>query len=213
MIMNELAHQRVRTHFKLDKTLPDGIYNGMFYEGKELASVWVNTVEKVDFDKSFVRKGLKNAACMLITSCLSVKSMNEFIAVANAYKIPVFIGGASLMEVDKLKDIQGQVDYYFINDNEMDLLTKGLKNAETWSDVARLKKASFIVTKGGEGAEIYKENGQVKSYSTIKKNVRGNVLGAGDLFMSVAIKAMFFEGEPLDKAIEKSMKIIILGIK
>lgn len=205
MIMNELTRQHVRMHFKVDKTLPDAIYNGMFYEGQEKASVWINTVERVNFDESFIKKGLKNAACMLITSCLTVETINRFIKVANGMNIPVFIGGASLMEVSKLKDIQGQVDYFFINENEMDRLTEAL-NLSSWADVAKDKNASFIVTKGGDGAELYTADGICKTYDTVHKKVEGNVLGAGDLFMSVAIKEMMFEGSSLDVSIEKGMQ-------
>tara|TARA_R110000868_G_scaffold190862_1_gene434731 strand:- start:33844 stop:35232 length:1389 start_codon:yes stop_codon:yes gene_type:complete len=209
MIMNELTRQHVRTYFKIDKSLPDGIYNGMFYEGKEVASVWVNTVEKVVFDKAFIRKGMQNAACLLITSCMTIKNMNKFIQVANDLNIPVFVGGASLMEVSKLKDIEGKVDYYFINANEMDKLTRAVERANSWCDTAVMLNATFIVTKGGEGAEICTPDGDEKVYKTKNENVSGNVLGAGDLFMSMAIKEILFEGASLDNAIAKSMNAAV----
>lgn len=206
MIMNELTRQHVRMHFKIDNALPDGIYNGMFYEGVEKASVWVNTVEKVYFDRPFIEKGLKHAACMLITSCMTIETVNRFIKVANSMNIPVFIGGASLMEVSKLKDIQGQVDYLFINENEMNKLTEALE-VQSWQEAAKVKDCHFIVTKGAKGVEFYAPDGSWKSYETVEKSVSGNVLGAGDLFMSVAIKEIIFKNRSLDDAIEEGMKI------
>jgi diguanylate cyclase (GGDEF)-like protein len=206
MITNELIRQHVRMHFKVDKNLPDAIYNGMFYEGIEKASVWVNVVEQVCFDEAFIKKGLKNAACMLITSCLTIETMNRFISVANKMNISVFIGGASLMEVSKLKDINGKVDYYFINENEMNRLMESL-DCTSWGEVAQKKQANFIITKGGEGAELQTADGICKFYKTTEKEVSGNVLGAGDLFMSVAIKEMMFHEKTLDESIEQGMKI------
>ncbi len=206
MILNELTNQNVRTYVKIDKNLPDAIYNGTFYKGKEISSVWVNTVEKIKFSEAFIKKGLDNAVCMLITSCLSVESMNTFIKIANKQGIPVFVGGASLMEVEKIKDIKGKVDYFFLNDNEMNLLTKKIKNASCWLDVAKIKQSSFIVTKGADGVELYTPNGQIKIYKTEKIEVRGNSLGAGDLFMSVTINEMFFNGRNLCNSIKYAMK-------
>lgn len=207
MVLNELTRQQVRTHIKRDKTLPDAIYNGIFHQGEEIASVWVNTVEGVNFSEDFIAKGMKNAVCVLITSCLSVQTMNRFIAQANKQNIPVFIGGASLMEVQKLKDITGHVDYFFLNENEMNLLTEG--HGETvngWLEVAKERDASFIITRGGEGVDICMPDGLAKSYKTKRQEVTGNVLGAGDLFMSVAIKEMFFDGQSLPDAIAIAME-------
>ncbi len=206
MIQNELTRQHVRMHFKIDKKLPDAIYNGMFYEGKEKASVWVNTVEKVRFDKKFIEKGLQNAACMLITSCLTVATMNRFIACANGQNLPVFIGGASLMEVSKLKDIQGQIDYIFINENEMNKLTEAL-NCASWCEVAKLKNTNLIVTLGAKGVCLCQKNGEKRDFKTEKEVVKGNVLGAGDLFMSVAIKEMIFKQNSIADAIVEGMRL------
>lgn len=206
MIMNELTRQHVRMHFKIDNALPDGIYNGMFYEGVEKASVWVNTVEQVYFDRPFIEKGLKHAACMLITSCMTIETVNRFIKVANGMHIPVFIGGASLMEVSKLKDIQGKVDYLFINENEMNKLIEALE-VQSWQEAAKMKDCHFIVTKGAKGVDFYAPDGSWKCYETVEKSVSGNVLGAGDLFMSVAIKEIVFKNRSLDDAIEEGMKI------
>lgn len=207
MILNELTRQQVRTHIKVDKNLPDAIYNGMFHNGDEIASVWVNTVENVCFSKQFIQQGMKNAVCMLATSCLSIETLNSFINVANSQNIPVFIGGASLMEVQKLKGITGHVDYFFLNKNEMDLLAEEHEGAGGWLELAQDKNSSFIVTKGAEGVDLCTPEGLVKSYKTDKKEVTGNVLGAGDLFMSVTIKEMFFNGKSLKDAIENAMHI------
>ncbi|WP_304157375.1 PfkB family carbohydrate kinase, partial [Mesonia mobilis] len=99
----------------------------------------------------------------------------------------------------------GRGNVIFINENEMDRLTEAL-NLSSWADVAKDKNASFIVTKGGDGAELYTADGICKTYDTVHKKVEGNVLGAGDLFMSVAIKEMMFEGSSLDVSIEKGMQ-------
>lgn len=207
MILHELTREKIRSHIKIDASLPDAIYNGMIYQGEEIASAFHSNAEAVYFDGDFIRRGLQNASCMVINSCFDVDTMNRFIRIANEENVPAFVTGSSLLEAAKIKDIKGKIEYIFLNNDEMQILTDSVEGADNFADTSRILNQAFVVTKGGDGVEIYKSEGRFKYFATDKKAVTVNTLGAGDLFISAAIKGLFYDNLSIDDAIKVGLTI------
>ena len=60
-----------------------------------------------------------------------------------------------------------------------------------------------IITKGEEGFNVVRRNGEVKYYNVVKSDKIVKTTGAGDTFTGTFC-SMLLKGEPIDKALEYS---------
>ena len=60
-----------------------------------------------------------------------------------------------------------------------------------------------IITKGEEGFNVVRRNGEVKHYNVVKSDKIVKTTGAGDTFTGTFC-SMLLKGEPIDKALEYS---------
>ena len=207
MVINELDYNGIRLHLKKEKSLRDGIYSGHFLEGEEVSSVWDNILEAYDFSEAFIRKGMKNASCAILSNCLSVTTLNRCIKMANELKIPVFVSGACLGESHKFLELKGNMDCIFCNHLEFEAVASKAQNINTPKDFVTALKAPVVMTKSDQGVEVFTKEGQSYCFPVETVSVTGNTLGAGDLFMSATIKHYCFQGQKLKESVASSLEI------
>ncbi|NCC21868.1 MAG: hypothetical protein EOM26_05320 [Alphaproteobacteria bacterium] len=205
MILHELGNVGVVPHVLTDPKLPDQVYSGIFYKEDQIASVWNDDIERIEFGGAFMEDGIEGASCVVIANDLSRHTTNTLIRLAGDRGIPVFIGNVSMMGALRLGDIEGKRELIFINNEEIDAYIDYSDHLNSWEDAARELGAPLLITKGANGVLLLYPDGETIDYPIRRHEVSGTPLGAGDLFMATTIKFIMQNGQKLEDAIEYSL--------
>lgn len=200
MIKQKLTKAGVRAHIFTLPELGDAIYTGIFQNGEMVNAVSATFTHTVEFTDHFISGALKGAKAAIATCCLSAKTLNQIVRLANAENIPVYLAAISTYEAPRLLEVQGQVAACFMNATEYKALAEVAKTTDGHALAAKLN-TTCIITKGADGVDIFTPDNQQNLRGAIMA-VEGNTLGAGDLFMTSTIHALHSAGKELGPAIQ-----------
>lgn len=210
LIINELLNNNIKIHLKIIKKLKDSGYSAQLLNGLLISAVSSMPVADVTFSKSFIKKGMKGAKAVIIDCNLSIDSINNILNVANNLKIPSFIACVSEAKCRKILDLSFHFDYALLNIVEMNMLEK-ITQEKNWKKIAQKLKTNLIVTQDKRAVFIYSKKGEKTKFKVTPQKIKGNSLGAGDLFgasfISNILKGKSISNS-INKAIENSYKIL-----
>ncbi len=214
LILEELRQNNVRLHVEYLSDNKEAGFCGYLQNGDLISAVTSTPVSHVEFKESFIRKGMKNARCVVMDCNMTVATLDRIAALANDLGIPVFVAGVCEALAVKISEMTHPISYAFMNELEMNFLTRYLHCAG-WAETAKKVGKPFIVTRGAAGASVcYPESGGGMEFA-LDKPVENpsNTLGSGDLFMSAVIHRHVFEGEQLATAIYSAFETTKMVLK
>ena len=206
MIRAEMRQRSIRPYVQLVQDLPDSVFVGTFQASHMTTSVLSETLFRVDFEESFLEKGVREAKAVIATAELSPATLQRLVQVANRLHVPVYIAGCSAEEVGRLNNVKGVIDLIFLNEKEAADDAVALLGTPDLNQLAARRACTLIVTQGARGASIITPEGSTK-IPMPKTSVTGNTLGAGDFLMASTVHQLTL-GHPLAEAIGETFKLM-----
>ena len=210
LLRNEFEELGIRSHIIATNKISDSVFAGIFCNGEMESSVLQESLCNYNFEPKFLESGISKASALFITAELSKQSLKDSIQVANKSNIPVFLAGCSVEEVTRIDFDTCNVDYLFLNEKECIDFAK-LLNLPSINHLAEKINTTIIMTQGSDGVSVITSN-ITNQFPIHEIEVKGNILGAGDYFMS-SFSRLISQGESLEDAINITMQGIanVLG--
>lgn len=208
LIVKNMIGSGVDVDIDYRSDISDAAFSAHIVDKELHSAVSCTPVDGLVFVRERISLAMSGAKCVLLDTNLSVESINNIVAEANASGIPVFISVVSEAKSTKIANIVGKVDAVFMNQSEMDYLC-----AHGWQDeatdvrsIAQLKGCTFVVTDGGNGVSIVSPEKAIKFAIRKKVDDHVNTLGAGDVFAAEMVRQRVYERSEFSAAIEVSAR-------
>lgn len=165
-------------------------------------------VERHFFAETRIDEALDGIDYVILEANLSAETILQIARAATSKRIPVFALAVSEAKVVRLQAALSMFRAVFMNGAECDCLMKSM-NAADASEIAVEQQIIVVVTRGDQGAAIYRPDGtRVRAHAPLLKGTR-TLLGVGDAFSTGFVDALMRLKLPLDQAAEQANHLVV----
>lgn len=174
--------------------------------GELVSAVSAMPVEVHTFADSVIESALEEASLVMLDCNLSIATLCQIAAMAQARKIPTFIAAVSEEKALRLVPVARYATAVFMNVREAGyLFTRRLSHAPSYPALSEELGCDIVVTLDAEGVVVVNNKREVLLPARPIKHGNGHFLGAGDALMARAIASYALEGAGLVDAVRAGM--------
>lgn len=212
MIETNLRERRIKYHIMKDDRLTDNLKVTIYKGHSAMASVVDASVDQFLFTQEAAENIIEKGDVVIITTDLSVQSLSNITAAANAKGAKTIITGESVITAKRIGQMTASPTYVILNENEMDELCISRFGFKSYTHAAKASNADFVVTLGNKGSVIIYANGETFFSPVEPVETEGASLGAGEVFVSCVANDIMY-GETLEYALRDIGPIVGEQIK
>lgn len=134
LMADDLARNKVRSHFLIDDGLPDSVANYHYTDGQLASVVLTNPNTMAVFSEDFVSRALKKAYSFFLDLNPSIMSFENIItAIDNKPNLRLYVSACDGLDVDKMNMLTERAELIFLSEDT-------LKTSKTYYDCESLRE-------------------------------------------------------------------------
>lgn len=134
LMADDLARNKVRSHFLIDDGLPDSVSNYHYTDGQFASVVLTNPNTMAIFSEDFISRALNKADSFFLDLNPSVMSFENIVESVNKKpELKLFVSACENIDTDKMNMITDKADLIFLSEDS-------LKSGKTHYDCESLKE-------------------------------------------------------------------------
>lgn len=145
LMADDLARNKVRSHFLIDDGLPDSVANYHYTEGKFASVVLTNPNTMAVFSEDFITRALKKSYSFFLDLNPSIMSFENIVtAVEKKSDLKLIVSASESLDIDKMNMVCDRADLIFLSEDSLKL-GKTHYDCESLRELTRRLKTSLVV--------------------------------------------------------------------
>ncbi|WP_321935234.1 sensor domain-containing diguanylate cyclase [Paraburkholderia sp. J8-2] len=165
-------------------------------------------VERHVFAETRIAEALEGVGYVFLEANLSTETILQIARAAAARRVPVFALAVSEAKVLRLQPALSLFRAVFMNGSENNALMESMNVADA-SEIAQEQHTIVVVTRGGQGAAIYRPDGsRIRVHAPILKDAK-TLLGVGDAFSAGFVDGLMRQNLSIDLAAAYANELVV----
>ncbi len=191
LFRDEIAAQGIDAYIHDAPDLPDQIFNALFHGGLCYAKIWCDDMMTEDLPADLCARACKDIAALVFATPLSMATTETLLTCAARLDFPVFAGNMLLSGPEMIRLCAGgRIDLFVASDHEFEICLSAQDDIRDAAHLADMLGCPLVLTRGRRGADVYFSADRVVTVPVREEDMSGTELGAGDLYLSVALKTL-----------------------
>tara|TARA_Y100001960_G_scaffold333776_1_gene440905 strand:- start:1844 stop:3226 length:1383 start_codon:yes stop_codon:yes gene_type:complete len=192
LMADDLARNKVRSHFLIDDGLPDSVANYHYTDGQFASVVLTNPNTMAVFSEDFINRALKKSYSFFLDLNPSIMSFENIVnSIANKPELKLIVSACDTIDTDKLNMVTDRADLIFLSE---DNLNAGKKHydCESLRELTNCLKTDLIVIldDGNVLVSSVEDNKITNLKESLKIGFRHKVLRDKNFFKACIIDAL-----------------------
>jgi diguanylate cyclase (GGDEF)-like protein len=120
LMADDLARNKVRSHFLIDDGLPDSVANYHYTDGQLASVVLTNPNTMAVFSEDFIARALKKSYSFFLDLNPSIMTFENIVsAIDGKPEVKLFVSACDVIDIDKLNMLTHRADLIFLSEDTL----------------------------------------------------------------------------------------------
>lgn len=192
LMADDLARNKVRSHFLIDDGLPDSVANYHYTDGQFASVVLTNPNTMAVFSEDFISRALKKAYSFFLDLNPSIMSFENIVnAVDKKTDLKLYVSACDTIDADKLSMVTDKASLIFLSEDNLNTAKK-YYDCESLRELTKRLKSDIVVILDDGNILIsdVKEGHIVNLKESLKVGFRHKILRDKNFFKACIVDAL-----------------------